>query len=129
MPSTLISIRRAWPVVQRRAIIEAVHQALVEALKIPAEDRCLRLQQLPADDFDVAPGQTRDFTLVEIDLFAGRSPAAKKALYQAIVRNLGKLGIAPGDVKILLRESPPQDWGIRGGVPASEVQLGFKVDV
>jgi len=129
MPDVLISIRRSWPVVQRRALMDAVHQALVEALKVPAGDRCVRLQQYAGDDFDVAAGQTRNFTLVEIDLFAGRSLAARKALYQAIVRNLGKLEIAPADVKIVLREIPRENWGIRGGVPASEVDLGFKVDV
>jgi len=129
MPSTLISIRRHWPAVQRRGLIEAVHKALVEALKIPADDRCLRLQQLPAEDFDAKPGQTRNFTLVEVDLFSGRSLAAKKALYQGVVANLGALGIGPADVKIVLREIPPENWGIRGGVPASEVNLGYKIEV
>jgi hypothetical protein len=45
------------------------------------------------------------------------------------VENLGKLGIPADHVKILLRESPAENWGIRGGMPASEVELGFKVDV
>jgi hypothetical protein len=50
-------------------------------------------------------------------------------LYQALVRNLGKLGIPSDDVKVLLRESGAENCGIRGGVPASEVDLGFKIDV
>jgi hypothetical protein len=33
------------------------------------------------------------------------------------------------DVHILLRESPRVNWGMRGGVPASEVELGFSVEV
>ncbi len=52
---------------------------------------------------------------------------AKKALYQAIVRNLGKFHIPADHVKVLLRESQAENWGIRGGVPASEVELGFKI--
>lgn len=28
-----------------------------------------------------------------------------------------------------LMESAPENWGIRGGVPASEVDLGFRIDV
>ena len=68
-------------------------------------------------------------TLVDIDLFSGRSFGAKKTLYQAIVRNLEPFGIPPDQVKILLRESPAENWGIRGGVPASEVELGFEVNV
>ena len=66
---------------------------------------------------------------MEIDLFSGRSLAAKKALYRAIVGNLAAFGIPADQIKVLLRESAAENWGIRGGVPASEVDLGFKVDV
>lgn len=45
------------------------------------------------------------------------------------MNNLGKLGIPADHVKVLLRESAAENWGVRGGVPASEVDLGFKVDV
>jgi hypothetical protein len=62
-------------------------------------------------------------------MFAGRSLRAKKALYQALVRKLASLGIAGTDVFIVLVEVPLENWGIRGGVPASEVDLGFKVEV
>jgi Tautomerase enzyme len=55
--------------------------------------------------------------------------AAKKALYQAIVRNLAKFDIPADHIRITLRESEPKNWGIRGGIPASEVELGFTVDV
>lgn len=75
------------------------------------------------------PGKSDRYTLVEIDLFGGRSLGAKKTLYQAIVRNLGRFDIPRDHIKILLRESPAESWGIRGGTPASEVDLGFKVDV
>ncbi len=64
-----------------------------------------------------------------IDLFTGRSLDAKKALYQAIVRNLEPFGIPGDQIKVLLREIPAENWGIRGGVPASEVELGFEVNV
>jgi hypothetical protein len=30
---------------------------------------------------------------------------------------------------IILLEPPMDNWGIRGGKPASEVDLGFKIDV
>ena len=39
------------------------------------------------------------------------------------------LDIPPDHVTVMLHDVPPGDWGIRGGVPASEVDLGFKVDV
>jgi len=32
-------------------------------------------------------------------------------------------------VFIVLNEQPRENWGIRGGIPASEIGLGFKVDI
>lgn len=44
--------------------------------------------------------------------------------------NLGRdPGIEGNDIMIVLHEVPLENWGIRGGKPASEVDLGFKVDV
>jgi len=47
----------------------------------------------------------------------------------ALVQNLAKLDIPADHVKALLRESVAKNWAIRVGVPASEVDLGFKIDV
>jgi phenylpyruvate tautomerase PptA (4-oxalocrotonate tautomerase family) len=129
MPSVLISIRKPRPAHERVAIIEAVQAAMVEAIKIPAGDRCVRLQTFEACDFIVSAQRSEDFTLVEISLFSGRSMDAKRALYKAVVANLGGVGIAPNDVKIVLHEVPRENWGLRGGVPGSEIELGFKVEV
>ena len=54
---------------------------------------------------------------------------AKRALYQALVRNLGVLGVPTRDIKITLIETPLENWGLRGGIPASEIDLGFRIDV
>jgi phenylpyruvate tautomerase PptA (4-oxalocrotonate tautomerase family) len=63
-------------------------------------------------------------------MFKGRSFEAKKALYAAIVRNLeANPGIPGGDVSIVIHEPPLENWGIRGGKPASEVDLGFNIYV
>jgi len=129
MPSTLISVRKRWPLEKRRAIIDAVHQALVDGMLIAQTDRTLRLQEFEPEDFAVSRGRTENFTLVEIDLLSGRSPSAKRRLYKCVVENLGALGIRAKDVKIILRENPRENWGISGGVPATDLDLGFKIDV
>nr|WP_238326414.1 tautomerase family protein [Desulfuromonas acetoxidans] len=64
-----------------------------------------------------------------MDCFAGRSLDAKRSLYQAIVNNLEPFGIPKSHVKIMLREITAENWGIRGGQAACDVELGFKVDV
>jgi phenylpyruvate tautomerase PptA (4-oxalocrotonate tautomerase family) len=62
---------------------------------------------------------------VSLDVFAGRTLEAKRSLYRGIVENLESLGIPRDHVKILLREIPREDWGIRGGQAGSDIDLGF----
>ena len=62
-------------------------------------------------------------------MFYGRSLETKKKLYQTLVKNLTELGIPKDDIFILLQEQALENWGIRGGIPASEVDLGFKVEI
>jgi 4-oxalocrotonate tautomerase family enzyme len=66
---------------------------------------------------------------VSLDAFAGRTLEAKRSLYRRIVENLESLGIPRDHVKILLREVSRENWGIRGGRAASDVELGFEIEV
>ena len=64
-----------------------------------------------------------------ITMFAGRSLSAKRALYQAIVRNLEPFGVPPGDVRIILQEVARENVGMRGGKAAVDLELGYEVRV
>jgi phenylpyruvate tautomerase PptA (4-oxalocrotonate tautomerase family) len=130
MPLVSIDILAGKDQAYKKALLDGVHAALVKALKIPQDDRNQRLHELAPENYERRPGRTDKFTLVEITLFKGRSMDAKRALYKAIVTNLGREpGIDGNDIMIVLHEVPLENWGIRGGKPASEVDLGFKVDV
>jgi phenylpyruvate tautomerase PptA (4-oxalocrotonate tautomerase family) len=129
MPLIRVEIREGWLSAEKAGLLDAIHAAAVEALRIPDEDRTQILTEHPADAFEIPPGKGERFTLVEITMFAGRSLDAKRHLYRAVVRNLGRLGIPPSDVLIVLHEVALENWGIRGGTPASDVDLGFEVDV
>jgi len=129
MPFAKIEVRRSRPPEQVQALIDAVYEAQREALKVPVGDRQIRYFEHKPEHFAVPPGKTENYTFVEILLFPGRSLGAKRALYQGIVQRFGELGIAPADVFIVLHEPPLENWGIRGGMPASEVALGFELKV
>jgi len=73
--------------------------------------------------------QPEYFTLISIDCFAGRSLETKRNLYQQMVKSLGEIGIPADHILIHLRESALENWEIRGGQAACDVDLGFKVDV
>jgi phenylpyruvate tautomerase PptA (4-oxalocrotonate tautomerase family) len=129
MPLARIEVCRSRPEKEIAAIIEAVYLAQREALKVPEHDRQIRYIEHRPECFAVPPGKGENYTLVEITMFSGRSAVAKKALYQAIVSRFAALGILPSDTFIVINEQPLENWGIRGGIPASETDLGFKVGV
>jgi phenylpyruvate tautomerase PptA (4-oxalocrotonate tautomerase family) len=129
MPLIRVEIREGWSPAEKARLLDAIHAAAVEALRIPDEDRTQLLTEHAAEDFELPPGKGERFTLVEVTMFAGRSLDAKRRLYRALVRNLGRLGVPPSDVLTVLHEVPLENWGVRGGSPASEVDLGFEVGV
>lgn len=131
MPSVLIEVRRQYTVEEEERLMEAVHAALREAFQIPAWDRNVRLVVHQPHRFACPPDREAPerVTHISIDALAGRSLEAKRNLYQAIVRNIEPFGIPRNHVKILLREIPRENWGIRGGQAACDVELGFKVEV
>lgn len=128
MPSTRIETRTGWVGNRRQELIEAVQAALLEGLLIPREDRCVRLTEYDHDAFIVPTGKGTTYTFVEVTLFSGRSLDAKRRLYRAVVEQLGRFGVPDSDIKVALIEVPPENWGIRG-LPASEIDLGFNIEV
>jgi phenylpyruvate tautomerase PptA (4-oxalocrotonate tautomerase family) len=131
MPSSTIEIRtRYWPE-REIALIDAVHDALVLAFKIPEHDKNVRVIVHEPHRFACPPNQSRPdrYTIITINAFTGRSLDAKRLLYRSIVDKLAGLDIPPDHVMILLNELPRENWGIRGGQAACDIDTGFKIDV
>ncbi len=131
VPSSQVEVRRQYSRVDEVGIIDAVHESLVAAFKIPPGDRHVRLVVHEAHRFATAPrlSQPDRYTLVTIDCFAGRSIDAKRSLYQEIVDRLTPFGIPADHVTIVVRDSTTENWGIRGGRAACDVDLGFDIQV
>ena len=131
MPTASVEVRRHYSVVEEVAILDAVHGALVVAFAIPPRDRHVRLVVHEPHRFAVSPEQhdPERYTLVTVDCFEGRSLEAKRRLYREVVERLAVVGIDPRDVTITLREGPTENWGVRGGRAACDVDLGFTIEV
>jgi phenylpyruvate tautomerase PptA (4-oxalocrotonate tautomerase family) len=129
MPLVRIEIEKGYSLEYRKAILDGIHQALVETIKIPDHDRRQRIYELDTDHFEHT-GRGKQYTIIEITMFKGRSNEAKKALYRRIVDLLGvNPGIPGSDITIIVNDPQLENWGIRGGYPASEVDLGFDIKV
>jgi phenylpyruvate tautomerase PptA (4-oxalocrotonate tautomerase family) len=132
MPNVLVETREGWLGARRAAFLAAIQAATVEALRIPPRSLVLRLVEHPVECF-VIPDETHEpaeqYTHIVIAMFAGRSHAAKRALYQAIVRHIEPFGVPPRDVRINLHEFPRENVGMQGGKSAADLDLGYEVRV
>jgi hypothetical protein len=131
MPSILIEVRRRYTQEEEVALMEAVHRAVREGFQILPGDKNVRLIVHEPHRFACPPARSKPeaYTHISIDAFAGRLLEAKRKLYLAIVAELELFGIPRDHVKILLRELPKENWGIRGGQAGCDVELGFKVEI
>lgn len=118
---TLAGTRAEWS--------RIIHAALVETLGLPPGKRFQRFFGLEADDFLFPEDRTYAYTIIEISMFAGRSPEAIKALLKRIMADAqAALNISANDIEITVQESPRHCWGIRGKT-GDELELVYKVDV
>jgi len=129
MPLVKVSLLKGKPKEEKKALIDAIHAALVEAFNIPENDRNQRIFEFEPENFELPEGKTSNYILIEMDVFPGRSIEAKRKLYETIVLNLQRHNIQASDILIVLNEPQLDNWGVRGGIPASAVDLGFKIDV
>ncbi|MEV0013835.1 tautomerase family protein [Streptomyces tendae] len=105
------------------ALGRAVHDALVETLGIPSDDR---FQVLTAHDatrgtlrYDDYLGVRRDagIVFVAITLRAGRTTGRKEALYRRIAQLAEEYaGAEPRNVFVTLTENTSADWSLGDGL-------------
>jgi len=129
MPLVKISIRKGRTDSEKKELLNIIHSALVEAFKIPGNDRVQRIYEFNNDEFEIPNDRTSKFTIIEITILPGRTFEAKKKLYRLIFNQLKNLGYQDNDAVVVLSEPDLNNWGVRGGVPATEIDLGFNLKV
>jgi len=129
VPHVRIEIVEGRSLEERRRLFQAVHDALMEAFRIPDDDRTQRIVEHDPENFEIPPGSSNRYTLIEITAFPGRSAEAKRHLYRDLVQRLGEIAIDPMDVSVVIVEPGLESWGVRGGRSAADVDLGFSLDV
>jgi phenylpyruvate tautomerase PptA (4-oxalocrotonate tautomerase family) len=122
MPLVRISLREGKPAAYRKAVGDAVHQAMVEAINVPPLDRFQVITEHKPDGliYDaeyLGVRRTDEVVFIQITLNAGRTLELKKALYARIVEKLKQNpGVRPEDVFINLTEVPKENWSFGNGV-------------
>ena len=127
MPLVKLHLMKGKRRAHKKAVMKAIQGAMVSAFRVAATDVTQMLSEYDPEDVD---GKGENFTYVEVIALVGRSKEAKKNLYRHMIENIcAATDLQPTDMLITLFEIPKNNSGIRGGQMASEVDLGFKLEV
>jgi len=122
MPLVRISLLKGKPASYRRKVGDAVHQALVETIDVPAKDRFQLITEHDPEDFVydreyLGIARSRDLVIIQATISAGRSLQLKRRLYLAIVERLGAaVQLRPEDVFVNLVEVAKENWSFGNGI-------------
>jgi len=119
MPVVTLTVALVLSNQQKQQFAEIVHSTMVAELSVPAQDKMIRIIELSSDNF-ILSGSSQTI-LLEITLFPGRTRESKRAFYRSIVDKFTTLGIPAADIRILLHEVEPENWGLRGGIPGCDL--------
>ncbi|HEX4439830.1 MAG TPA: tautomerase family protein [Thermoanaerobaculia bacterium] len=122
MPLVRVDVLETRTQEELAAIGNGVHDALVEAIGIPAQDRFQVLSRHAEDAliFDrhyLGIFRTPGIVLVQITMSSGRTVEQKKSLFAAIARNLAaSAGVRQEDVFVNLVEVAKENWSFGNGI-------------
>jgi phenylpyruvate tautomerase PptA (4-oxalocrotonate tautomerase family) len=115
MPLVNISLRKGTTPNYRRAIADAVHQAMMGAFRVPADDRFIQIWEHSAENMIQHPTFfeiERSDKSIFLQIVVNHRPVEQKtSFYQLVVENLGKApGLRPEDIFIGVVEVAPENW-------------------
>ncbi|HEY6940575.1 tautomerase family protein [Dokdonella sp.] len=121
MPLVTLTVGKPTAPARRRAILDAVHDALV-ASGVPATDRFQRVLELDPADFvfdprypDLHADRGADFVLIEILWSVGRSVKVKRQLLTGLLAGLAAHDIDGEHVMVVFKETAWENWSFGGG--------------
>lgn len=114
----------------KRQLSGVIHRCMQSVLGLPEDKRAQRFIPLDAEDFYYPADRSAAYTVIEINIMAGRTVETKKALIKALFAQIeAELNIAPIDIEITIKEQPTHCWGFRGMTGDEAQDLTYRVNV
>jgi hypothetical protein len=99
-------------------------------LGMPEDKRAHRFIPMAKEDFYYPGGRSDAYTVIEINMMAGRKVDTQKSLIKSLFKAIEiELSIAPVDIEIVIKEQAPHQWGFRGMTGDEVNDLKYKVNV
>lgn len=109
---------------------DVIHGCMQSVLGMPEEKRAHRIVPLDREDFYYPAGRSDAYTVIEINMMAGRKPETQKNLIKMLFKEIeNQLSLAPVDIEITIKEQEPYQWGFRGITGDEANDLKYKVNV
>ncbi len=107
-----------------------IHKSMQLILGMPEDKRAHRFIPMDKSDFIYPGGRSAKYTVVEINMMAGRKVETKKALIKSLFNEIKlALDIDPIDIEITIKEQAQHCWGFRGITGDEVSDLKYKVNV
>ena len=109
---------------------QVIHGCMMTVLGMPEDKRAHRFEPMSKDNFYFPGGRTDAYTVIEINMMAGRKVETHKKLIKSLFHEIeNQLSISPVDVEIIIKEQPAHCWGFRGMTGDEAKDLKYKVEV
>ena len=109
---------------------DVIHGCMQSVLGMPEDKRAHRFVPMAREDFYYPGGRSDAYTVIEINMMAGRQAATRKKLIKTLFSEIEtQLSIDPADVEITISEQPPHCWGFRGMTGDEAADLKYRVNV
>jgi len=120
MPLVRIDLRKGRPAEERRAIADAVHAALVDAIGIPEQDRFQIVTEhdeggLIFDPSYLGISRSDKVVFIQIAISVGRPVEKRTAIFERIAARLAGL-VRREDVLVNLIETQKENWSFGNGI-------------
>ncbi len=114
----------------KERLSDVIHRCMQSVLGMPEDKRAHRFVPMAREDFYYPGGRSDAYTVIEINMMAGRQAATQKKLIKTLFREIEtQLSIEPADVEITISEQPPHCWGFRGMTGDEAADLKYRVNV
>ena len=114
MPLIQVDLERGLYESSHEAISSAIHDAQIEALGIPADDRFQVFRPHAEGELKFDPGYNgvdrRNLLLIQVTAVHMYPVAVKRKFFETVVAKLAPLGVRAEDVLISLVENGFEDW-------------------
>lgn len=122
MPFVRIELPDSIPAARARRAADAVHQALVDTMAVPADDRFQLVTRHPSGTLICSPEylgvkHSANALFVQVVCAPGRTLQQKRAFYARTAADVAAAcDVSPGDVLIHLVETLRENWSFGDGV-------------